>query len=302
MAIMATTGQPHAPHSSGASITMKAPAKLNLLLRIIGKRVDGYHEIESLFVPIGLCDTLNISKMKQGLKVSCTGKALPEGPENLVYRAALSFFGETGIGDGARITLVKRIPISSGLGGGSSDAAATLKGLNTLWDEPLVGKDLERLALSLGADVPFFLLQRPAIARGIGELLQPLRVFPVFWYVIVSPDFTVSTAWAYGEVRLKLTLEGNRNILNIFNATALKIPDLLLNDLESVTLSKYPFLCSIKESLLALGALGALMTGSGPSIFGVFESEHKANEAGETLRSTWPNYEVFIAKGLEQGC
>jgi 4-diphosphocytidyl-2-C-methyl-D-erythritol kinase len=302
MTLMPTKRRAHAARYTRASITMKAPGKLNLHLRITGKRPDGYHEIESLFVPVALWDTLNVSKAKKGLKVFCTGRELPEGPENLVYRAALSFFGETGIGDGARITLVKKIPISSGLGGGSSDAAATLKGLNTLWDEPLVEKDLERLALSLGADVPFFLLQRPAIARGIGELLEPLRVFPVFWYVIVSPDFTVSTAWAYGEVRLKLTLEGNRNILNIFNATALKIPDLLLNDLESVTLSKYPFLCSIKESLLALGALGALMTGSGPSIFGVFESEHKANEAGETLRSTWPNYEVFIAKGLEQGC
>jgi 4-diphosphocytidyl-2-C-methyl-D-erythritol kinase len=302
MAIMPRTRKPRGPHSSQANITMRAPAKLNLVLRIGGKRLDGYHEIESLFVPVGLCDTLNISKMKQGLKVSCTGRELPEGPENLVYRAALSFFGETGIGDGARITLVKRIPISSGLGGGSSDAAATLKGLNTLWDEPLVGKDLERLALSLGADVPFFLLQRPAIARGIGELLEPLRVFPLFWYVIVSPDLMVSTAWAYGEVRLGLTLGGNTNILKVSNATALKIPDLLFNDLESVTLSKYPFLCSIKESLLALGALGALMTGSGPSIFGVFESEHKANEAGETLKSAWPNYDVFIAKGLEHGC
>ena len=299
MAVMSTSRQARAVRISRASITIKAPGKLNLHLRITGKRPDGYHEIESVFVPVALCDTLKISKIKQGLKVFCTGRELPEGPENLVCRAALSFFERTGIRDGARITLVKEIPISSGLGGGSSDAAATLKGLNTLWADPLPGKDLEKLALSLGADVPFFLLQRPAIARGIGELLEPLRVFPVFWYVIVSPVLMVSTAWAYGQVRLRLTVEGNKNIVNIFNAAALKIPDLLFNDLESVTLSKYPFLCSIKESLLALGALGTLMTGSGPSIFGVFDSEHKANEAGETLRRTWPNYDVFVVKGLE---
>jgi 4-diphosphocytidyl-2-C-methyl-D-erythritol kinase len=302
MAVMPTTRQSHAARINRASITIRAPGKLNLHLRITGKRPDGYHEIESVFVPVALCDTLNISKIKQGLKVFCTGRELPEGPENLVYRAALSFFERTGIRGGARITLVKEIPISSGLGGGSSDAAATLKGLNTLWNDPLPGKDLERLALFLGADVPFFLLQRPAIARGIGELLEPLRVFPVFWYVIVSPVLMVSTAWAYGQVRLRLTVERNKNIVDILNAAALKIPDLLLNDLESVTLSKYPFLCSIKESLLALGALGALMTGSGSSIFGVFDSEHKADEAGETLRRTWPNYDVFIVKGLEQGC
>jgi 4-diphosphocytidyl-2-C-methyl-D-erythritol kinase len=299
MALMATKRQAHAARITRTSITIKAPGKLNLHLRITGKRPDGYHEIESVLVPVAVWDTLNISKIKQGLKVVCTGRELPEGPENLVYRAARSFFEKAGIRGGARISLVKEIPISAGLGGGSSDAAATLKGLNTLWDGPLPGKDLEKLALSLGADVPFFLFQGPAIARGIGELLEPVRGFPVFWYVIVSPTVTVSTAWAYGRYRLGLTVRGNRDKIKCFNAATLKIPDLLYNDLESVTLGKYPFLCSIKESLLALGALGALMTGSGPSIFGVFDSGHKAHEAGETLGTRWPNYDVFVVRGLE---
>jgi len=298
MALMPTRRRAHAARIARASITIKAPGKLNLHLRITGKRPDGYHEIESVLVPVAVWDTLKISKIKQGLKVSCTGRELPEGPENLVYRAALSFFEKTGIRAGARISLIKEIPISAGLGGGSSDAAATLKGLNTLWDGPLPAKDLEKLALPLGADVPFFLFQEPAIARGIGELLEPVRDFPVFWYGIVSPVLTVSTAWAYGQVRLRLTVEGNRDRITTFNAATLKIPDLLYNDLESVTLGKYPFLCSIKESLLALGALGALMTGSGPSIFGVFDSEHKAGEAGESLRRAWPDYDVFIVEGL----
>jgi 4-diphosphocytidyl-2-C-methyl-D-erythritol kinase len=296
---MPTNRQAPVARISRESITVKAPGKLNLHLRITGKRTDGYHEIESLFVPVALWDTLNISKAERGLKVSCTGRELPEGPENLVYRAACSFFEKAGIRRGARISLVKEIPISSGLGGGSSDAAETLKGLNTLWDGPLPGKDLKELALSLGADVPFFLFQGPAIARGIGEVLEPVRDFPLFWYVIVSPVLAVSTAWAYGQVRLKLTVEGNRDRINHFSVATLKIPDLLYNDLESVTLGKYPFLCSIKESLLALGALGALMTGSGPSMFGVFDSGHKAHEAGETLRTRWPNYDVFVVRGLE---
>ena len=296
---MPTRRRAHAAHITRASITVKAPGKLNLHLRITGKRPDGYHEIESVLVPVALYDTLSIRKKKQGLKVSCTGRELSEGPENLVYRAALSFFERTGIRDGARISLVKEVPISSGLGGGSSDAAAVLKGLNTLWDGPLSGKDLEELALSLGADVPFFLFQRPAIARGIGELLERVSGFPLFWYVIVSPMLMVSTAWAYGQVRLRLTVEGNEDRIKFLDAAALKIPDLLYNDLESVTLGKYPFLCSIKESLMALGALGALMTGSGPSIFGVFDSEHKAHEAGETLRRIEPNHDVFIVRGLD---
>lgn len=299
MALTPTKRRAHAARYTRASITIKAPGKLNLHLRITGKRSDGYHEIESLFVPVALWDTLNISKANKGLTVYCTGRELPEGPENLVYRAARSFFEKTGMRGGARISLVKVIPISSGLGGGSSDAAATLKGLNTLCDDPLPGKDLEELALSLGADVPFFLFQGPAIARGIGELLEPVRDFPPFWYVIVSPGLAVSTAWAYGQVRLRLTVEGNRDKMESFNAATLKIPDLLYNDLESVTLGKYPFLCSIKESLLASGALGALMTGSGPSIFGVFDSGQKAHEAGETLRKRWPNYDVFVVRGLE---
>jgi 4-diphosphocytidyl-2-C-methyl-D-erythritol kinase len=299
MALMPTKRRAHAARNSRASITVKAPGKLNLHLRITGKRPDGYHEIESLFVPVALWDTLNISKANKGLKVICKGRELPEGQENLVYRAAVLFFKKTGIENGARVTLVKEIPISSGLGGGSSDAAAVLKGLNTIWDGPLSGKDLEELALSLGADVPFFLFQGPAIVRGIGEILEPVSGFPVFWYVIVSPMLEVSTAWAYGQVRLRLTGEGNKDTIKAFNAAALKIPDLLYNDLESVALGKYPFLCSIKESLLALGALGALMTGSGPSIFGVFDSEHEAHEAGETLRRIEPNHDVFIVRGLE---
>jgi 4-diphosphocytidyl-2-C-methyl-D-erythritol kinase len=182
------------------------------------------------------------------------------------------------------------------LGGGSSDAAATLKGLNQLWDNPLSIRDLERLALSLGADVPFFLLQRPAIARGIGEILEPIRDFPPFWYVIVSPNVMVSTAWAYKRVKLKLTSEERENIIissekAIFNASALS------NDLERVIFGRYPFLCSIKESLIKLGALGALMTGSGPSLFGLFDSEKKAHEAGKILESHNEG-DVFVVKGL----
>lgn len=281
-----------------ATIEMLAPAKVNLLLKITGQRVDGYHELVSILVPVALYDKLKISKLEKGLKVYWSGRKLPKGQNNLVNRAAVSFFEKSGIRKGAKITAIKRIPLSSGLGGGSSDAAATLKGLNQLWDNPLSVRDLERLALSLGVDVPFFLLQRPAIARGIGEILEPIRDFPSFWYVIVSPKLMVSTAWAYKRVKMKLTNKEIQNIIDTPKKAIFNISELLSNDLERITLGKYPFLHSIKDSLIELGALGALMTGSGPSLFGLFDAAEKAHEAGKILMRQWRKGDVFVVKGL----
>ena len=293
------TNEKSNPHvMNQATIEMLAPAKLNLLLKITGQRIDGYHELVSIFVPVALYDNLKISKSEKELEVYCYGRELPKGQNNLVNRAAISFFEKTGIRKGAKITVIKKIPVSSGLGGGSSDAAATLKGLNQLWGNPLSKGDIGRLALSLGADVPFFLLKRPAIARGIGEILQPIKNFPSFWYVIISPDIMVSTAWAYKMTKLKLTNKRIQNRIKCLKEIIIKIPDLLSNDLERVTLSKYPFLCSIKDSLIKLGALGALMTGSGPSIFGLFDSAKKAREAGKILVRQWRKGDVFVVKGL----
>jgi 4-diphosphocytidyl-2-C-methyl-D-erythritol kinase len=293
------TNEKSNPHFlNKTTIEILAPAKLNLLLKITGKRVDGYHELVSILVPVALYDKLKISKSEKGLEVYWSGRELlPKGQNNLINRAAVSFFEKTGIRKGAEITVIKKIPVASGLGGGSSDAAAALKGLNQLWGSPLSKGDLEKLALPLGADVPFFLLQRPAIARGIGEILQPIKNFPSFWYVVVSPDLMVSTAWAYKMSKFKLTKKENLNRIKNFENVSFNIPDILSNDLERVTLGKYPFLYSIKTSLIESGALGALMTGSGPSIFGLFDSEKKAYEAGKILES-YNKRDVFVVKGL----
>jgi 4-diphosphocytidyl-2-C-methyl-D-erythritol kinase len=279
------------------SIKILSPAKVNIFLKITGQRIDGYHELLTVFAPVALYDKLIISKSDKGLEVYCKGRELPKDENNLVNRAAISFFEKTGIKKGVKITLVKNIPISSGLGGGSSNAATTLKGLNRLWPNALSKEDIEKLALSLGADVPFFLLQKPAIARGIGEILQPIENFPSMWYVIVSPNLMISTAWAYKRIKLTLTNNLNRDRINSFKKNIFNIPDLLFNDLEKVTLVKHPFLSSIKESLLQLGALGALMTGSGPSIFGLFDSAKKAQRAGKMLEQ-YNKGDVFVVKGL----
>jgi len=280
-----------------AAIEKLAPAKLNLILRITGLRNNGYHEIASLFVPVALYDTLRISKREKGLELYCSGRKVPKGSENLVHRAATSFFENTGIDGGAEIRLTKNIPVSSGLGGGSSDAAAALLGLNQLWGKPLKKRGLDAIALCLGADVPFFLLQRPAVADGIGEILRPVEEIPSFWYVIVSPSLMVSTAWAYSKFKLKLTNEEDLNNILFFKRIDANIPDMLSNDLESVTFGKHPFLLSIKTSLIELGALGSLMSGSGPSIFGLFNSKKKAQEAGKILESHTRG-DVFVVKGL----
>lgn len=280
-----------------ATIDALAPAKLNLLLKITGLRNNGYHEIVSVFVPVALYDSLRIGKRGRGLEVHCDGRELPRGEENLVHRAATCFFKNTGINEGAEIRLTKSIPVSSGLGGGSSDAATTLLGLNQLWGSPLTKGELEGIALSIGADVPFFLLRKPAVARGIGEILSPIDGLFSFWYVIVSPHIMVSTAWVYSKVKLELTKKENLNIIHSLGKADTNIPDILSNDLEKVTFGKYPFLRSIKTSLIELGALGSLMSGSGPSIFGLFNSEKKAQEAGKMLASDTRG-DVFVVKGL----
>jgi len=292
-----TNEKSNAHLTNQTAIEILSPAKINVFLKVTGQRTDGYHELLTVFVPVALYDKLIISKSEKELEVYCRGRELPKEQNNLVSRAAISFFEKTGIKKYVKITLIKNIPISSGLGGGSSDAATTLKGLNQLWPNALSKEDLEKLALSLGADVPFFLLQKPAIARGIGEILQPIENFPSLWYVIVSPNLMISTAWTYERIKLNLTNNRNQNIISSFKKNIFNIPELLFNDLERVTLVKHPFLNSIKESLLQLGALGALMTGSGPSIFGLFDSARKAREAGKILES-YDKGDVFVVKGL----
>jgi len=292
-----TNGKMNAHLTNQTAIELLSPAKVNVFLKITGQRIDGYHELLTVFVPVSLYDKLIISKSEKGLEVYYRGRETPNNQNNLVSRAAISFFEKTGIKKGIKITLIKNIPISSGLGGGSSNAATTLKGLNQLWPNALSKEDLEKLALSLGADVPFFLLQKPAMARGIGEILQPIENFPSLWYVIVSPNLMISTAWTYERFKLNLTNNRNQNKMSSFKKNIFNIPELLFNDLERVTLVKYPFLSSIKESLLQVGALGALMTGSGPSIFGLFDSAKKAQKAGNILK-TYDKGDVFVVKGL----
>jgi 4-diphosphocytidyl-2-C-methyl-D-erythritol kinase len=261
-----------------------APAKLNLCLRIVGKLPDGYHLVDSLMVAVSLYDEIRIvrSRKQNGLSVKCDHPGVPDGEKNIAFQAARLLMERNKIDEGIRIVIRKRIPVGSGLGGGSSDAAATLLGLNRLLRLNLSRSTLAGLALRLGADVPFFLDGCPARARGKGDRLTPLSGFPRMWFVILYPGFSVSTAWAYRRFD-KLT----KRITNTSITAYLKKKDwmgLLSNDLEIATVARYPKLALLKRRLIDEGANGALMSGSGSSVFGVFSSAEAARSAYHRLR------------------
>jgi len=284
-----------------------APAKLNLRLKITGRRPDGYHNLVSIMAPVSLFDRIELQITSRNLiTISCEGFSAPADKENLACRAAQAFFAKTGIDHGLSIKLTKNIPVAAGLGGGSSDAACVLKALNQIWSCPLSAKELAELALGLGADVPFFLIEKPCIVRGIGEILEPIEKWPKLWYIIVTPPIRVSTAWVYGNLNwsplegtgeLELTKDEYQFIIANLKKKVFVIARVLDNDLERVTASHFPAIEDIKKTLMDSGSDGVLMSGSGPSVFGVFGSKDRARQAKTDLTSLDIG-DIFLAEGL----
>jgi len=286
---------------SPAELVCEAPAKINLYLAIKGKRADGFHDLETRMVKITLADRLRLTRRDFGITVHCPASDLPTGEGNLVYRAAQSFLKALGAAGGVDIVLEKKVPIAAGLGGGSSDAAAVLRGLNTLYGFPFSVGKLADLARPLGADVPFFVDECTAAwATGIGDEIKAEDIFFSGWIVLVNPGFPVSTKWVYEN--FTLTTGGNPYILgrefvhgNDACAGPGNLP--LYNELEAVTIRKYPELGRIKDELLADGAHGALMSGSGPTVFGLFEDEAQAQKSVARFAQRFPR-NVFLARPL----
>ena len=269
-------------------IQRNAPAKINLFLKVVGKRDDGYHDIISLMRQIDLYDEMTFSGTAAGITVRCPGSDLPGNEGNLVYRAAKAFYQQTAINAGIEITLKKNIPIGAGLGGGSSDAAATLVALNEMHGAPLATEELSRLGESLGADVPFFIYGKTAWASGKGEVLTEANGVPPFWVVLINPGFQVSTGDVYRGLNLGLT----KKIINYRIPRFSSVNDVasgLENDLEQVTFTLHPVLKRMKAFLLENGALGAAMTGSGPTMFGIFADQDAAARAEKnaSINSGW---------------
>lgn len=267
-----------------ATTTLQCPAKLNLFLHITGRRADGYHSLQTLFQIIDLCDSLSLSPADDGsITLECNDAALT-GPDNLVLRAALALRAATGCTQGASMRLDKRIPMGAGLGGGSSDAASALLGLNQIWDCKLDIDTLAQIGLKLGADVPLFVRGSSAWAEGIGEILTPVDL-PNKTYLVICPDCHVSTQDIFSHQQLTR------------NTTAIKMAAFLAghtrNDCENVVRSLYP---PVDEALLWLNQFAqARMTGTGASIFAAFDS---AQQAQQILDQLPEGMNGFVARGL----
>ena len=265
------------------SIVVKAYAKINIGLDVLKKREDGYHEVSMIMQSLDLHDLITITKTAtEGISIKTNLAYIPNDRGNLVYKAASLFFNKLGLKEGLHIQLEKRIPVAAGLAGGSSDAAATLKGLNELYQSGLSTKELMELGVKIGADVPYCIMLGTALSEGIGEKLTPLPPMPKCTILLVKPDISVSTKYVYENLNLKDSIS-HPNIPAMLQA--LKDNDLISltnymdNILQTVTVKNHPIITDIKKKMLELGAITSLMSGSGPTVFGIFKDQEAARNA-----------------------
>ena len=260
-------------------ISLKAPAKVNLFLEILGKRDDGFHEIETIMQEIDLADSLQFEETQEGVTLECNNKNIPANQDNLVCKAANLILEECGIKKGVLINLEKNIPVGAGLGGGSSDAATTLKALNSLWKVGLNNEELMGFAAKLGSDIPFFINGKTALCRGRGELITPVEVRNRMDYIILFPRVHISTETIYKNLKIDLTKK--RKDVSFF-LDALKysevagISKLLFNRLEEIIFATYPDLLQVKSTLESFGFCGLSISGSGSAFFGLCNDRHQA--------------------------
>jgi 4-diphosphocytidyl-2-C-methyl-D-erythritol kinase len=284
-----------------------SPAKINLFLQVNGKRPDGYHELVTLMSCIDLYDVMSFDLETTGISVRCDHPDVPDGQDNLAFKAATLFYDNlppramrnnaSGNHGGLSISIQKHIPVAAGLGGGSSNAGQTLMHLNRMHGNPFGMPEMNRMALAIGADVPFFLQGTPAIATGIGEQLAAYHGLASLCILVVCPDIAVSTAGVYKKLNLGLT-KCKKQLKNfLFDMPVFDAKQHLCNDLEAVTVTEYPFISGIKSQLIDRGADAALMTGSGPAVFGIFSDSRKARRARERLR-VQDGMHMFVAQTL----
>ena len=263
-----------------------SPAKINLFLHVRGKRPDGYHELFSLMCRITLYDeiTLQVGKGKT-IDIQCAHPGVPADATNIAHRAASLYHQKLGSSQGIDIRLMKNIPVAAGLGGGSGNAASILLALNAVYDYPFSRSQLMEMGLSLGADVPFFIFQKPAIATGIGDILDPFEGDLPYHFLLLYPEISVSTGEIYQNLNLTLTKDEKKPTSTHLKLTRFDPAHHLTNDLETVTTKKHPEIGTLKDKLMTHGANGALMSGSGPTVFGLFKDIDTATSARHALSS-----------------
>lgn len=280
------------------SIILKGRAKINLTLDVVGKRENGYHDLEMIMQSINLYDTIYIRKTKvQGVRLKSNYSWLPTNEKNIAYKAAELFFQETGITGGVAVEITKHIPVAAGLAGGSADAAATLVGMNRLYETHFSKEKLMEMGLKLGADVPFCIARGTMLAEGIGEKLTALTPMPTTYVVLVKPPFSASTAVVYGNLDIH-NIKKHPNTKLVMEALSeedvKKVAKNMANVLEEVTISMYPEIEKIKQEFVRCGALGTMMSGSGSTVFGLFESEEAAKKASKHFKMKHDMREVYI--------
>jgi 4-diphosphocytidyl-2-C-methyl-D-erythritol kinase len=274
-----------------------SPAKVNLNLEVLQKRPDGYHEVQTLMHRIDLADEMEIERKEEGISLHLEGEEVPSGPDNLAWRAAQIFFLEAKIRAGVQIRLRKRIPVAAGLGGGSSNAATVLMGLRDLFQAEVDELSMMAWGAKIGADVPFFIFRKPAWARGKGEQLTAAKVSAGLHLLLLIPPFRISTAWAYAAYdQLGVDKSSPLLVQNSYGDLS-ALGRVLHNDLERPAIGKYPDIGKMKRELLAQGAAGALMSGSGPVLFGLFPGAEETRAAGKRL-SLPPGWRTIAARGI----
>lgn len=276
-------------------VCLKAYGKINLGLDVLRKREDGYHDLSMIMQTVGVYDDVIITEtgVEGEITVETDTAVLSSGKDNLAYMAAKMLFDEFGINPGVNIHLNKRIPIAGGMAGGSADCAAVLKGINEMFGLGLDKEALMKRGVKLGADVPYCVLGGTALAEGIGDILTPLDAPPKCTVIIAKPPISVSTAYVYGHIR-PAEIERRPDIKGIIEAIKVgdlkQMSSLLYNVMEDVTVGEYPMIQEIKDIILECGALNSIMSGSGPTVFGIFDDINKAENAEK----------VFVEKGLTE--
>lgn len=279
---------------------LKAMAKINLGLDVLRKRSDGYHDLRMIMQTVYLYDQIEISEVKtSGITLTTNAGYLPVNEDNLVYKAAKLLMDEFGIAQGVNICLKKYIPVAAGLAGGSSDAAATLVGLNRLFSLGLSREELRKRGVKIGADVPYCIMRGTALAEGIGDVLTMLPAAPDMHVVLAKPPIHVSTGFVYTNLkadRLAYHPDIDAQVDAIRTGDGYAMAKLMGNVLETVTIPAYPVIDEIKETMKRAGALGAMMSGSGPTVFGLFDDAAQAKKAYEELRNGSLAKNVYLTK------